>query len=81
MQQPYWDDWRKFLTQRGLTPLICAVLDQTGSLLPLFSQFMFLGMPFFKMFSWNNYYCALIDTLVDKDTVDDFSHFLREEKG
>ena len=81
MQQAYWDDWRKFIIQRGLTPIICAVLDQAGSLLPLLSQFMFLGMPLFKTLSWNDHYQALINTLADENTVGDFSNFLREEKG
>ena len=81
MQQPYWDDWKRFLAQRGLTPLICVLLEQAGPLMPLVSQFMFLGLPLTKSLSWNKQYQEMIDTLSDEKLVDHFSHFLREVGG
>jgi len=81
MQQLYWDNWKRFLNQRGLTPLICALLEQAGSLMPLVSQIMFLGLPLMKSLSWNNQYQVLIKTLADENSVDHFSHYLREVRG
>jgi len=81
MQQVYWDDWKAFITQRRLSPLICIVLDQAGPLLPLVSQCMFLGLPFMKLLPGSNHYQALINTLSDENSINDFSHFLKEAGG
>ncbi|MFW5713528.1 MAG: hypothetical protein ACOCYU_02535 [Brevefilum sp.] len=81
MERTYWLEWEKFLSKHGLTPIVRELLVEVRSLLVLLSQAMVLGVPFIRSFSWGGEYLALIETLGDRDRLEEFSDFLMEAGG
>ena len=78
MQRTYWPTWKKLLLRWGLVAPIFDLMRSTQPLLPLAAQMMFLGMPLFKGFSLGAAYGDLLDMLMDKDALIQFTDYLQE---
>lgn len=78
MQRTYWPTWKKFITRWGLVSPIYDLMRLTQPLLPLTAQMMYLGMPLFKGYALGDAYGDLLDMLMDKEALMQFSDYLQE---
>ena len=77
MEETYWPTWKNILARWGLISPACMLLEFSTSLIPIATQFMFLGMPIFKSAALGASYAALIEMLGDENQLRQFADYLQ----
>jgi len=75
----YWPTWAQFLQDRGARELVASLLEGSGPLRIIASQFMFAGRPFLGSGTAANQWQAIANLLDDQEQTSSFVSFLREE--
>jgi len=80
MQRSNWPSWKNFLAERGLLSPACTLLALDTALIPIGAHILYFGLPIVKSAGMGDSYGALLDLLVNEDSLRQFRDYLLQEE-